>query len=114
MKVIRGAICAQNTISDISDSAVQLVGKIMTENKLSPDKVSAVFFSVTEDLDACYPATAVRRELLPDAAFMCFQEMKTVCSLKHCIRVTIFAETDVVRHCYIGEAACLRPDLKTQ
>ena len=111
MKVIRGAICAENTISGISDAAVTLVREILNANGLSQEQVSAVFFSATNDLDACYPATAVRRELLPNASFMCFQEMNTVCSLKHCIRVAVFAETNVVHHCYLGEAAVLRRDL---
>ena len=70
MKVIRGAICAQNTAESISENALLLVSIILKRNNLSADSVSAVFFSATADLDACYPATAVRRQLLPEASSM--------------------------------------------
>lgn len=112
IKVIRGAICAENTAQSISHNAVTLVKEIMERNSLSEEKISAVFFSATPDLNACYPATEVRKTLLPNAAYMCFAEMRVEGSLDHCIRVAVFAETDEARHCYLGEAAKLREDLR--
>ena len=112
IQVIRGAICAENTAESISQNALALVGEILERNCLLPEQVLAVFFSATPDLDACYPATKVRETLLPKAAFMCFAEMHVVGSLPHCIRVAVFAETERVEYCYLGEAAQLRPDLK--
>lgn len=111
-KVIRGAICAENTTESISRNAVALVAEILQKNNLDAERISAVFFSVTPDLNVCYPATEVRKALLPDAAFMCFAEMSVAGSLDHCIRVAVFAEADEVYHCYLGRAATLRPDLR--
>ena len=111
IKVIRGAICAENTAASISESAETLVKVIMARNCLAAEQISAVFFSATADLNACYPATQVRKTLLPNVAFMCFQEMSVKGSLPGCIRVSVFAETETVQHCYLGKAAQLRPDL---
>lgn len=115
MGVIRGAICAENTENDISLRAVELVSAILSANALSCGDVEAVFFSATSDLDARYPATAVRERLaMDDVAFMCFAEMRVRGSLDHCLRVSVFApklNQDECKHCYIGRASCLRQDL---
>ena len=116
MAVIRGAICANNTIEDISSKSVELVNSIIQENNVDLQHISAIIFSATKDLDACYPAKAVREQLcLSNVAFMCFQEMDVVGSLDHCIRVGIFVDDfsqSNVKHVYIGRAQQLRKDLK--
>lgn len=115
MGAIRGAICAKNTKEDISARSVELMEAIFSENSLSPDDVTAVFFSVTKDLDACYPAKAVREHFaMKDTAFMCFAEMSVVDALAHCIRVCVLVDgmaQSRCKHCYIGEASALRPDI---
>ncbi len=113
MKVIRGAICAENNAESISKNSVFLVEQVLKANCLVADDIECVFFSATPDLTSCYPATAVRKKLLPHASFMCFSEMFTDGSLPKVIRVAVFANKDIVpKHCYIGEASALRPDLK--
>jgi len=115
MGAIRGAVIAVNTEKDISEKSVELAREIMSSNGLKVSDVQAVFFSVTEDLTACYPAKSVREELgFNNAAFMCFQEMKVEGAISHCIRICVFA--DIIaqsncRHCYLGEASVLRSDL---
>lgn len=115
MGVIRGAICAENTQKDISDKAVELVKTILKNNGLSPTDVDAVIFSATNDLNACYPAKAVREFFaMSNVAFMCLAEMSVEGSLERCLRVSVF--TSVVKqrdckHCYVGAASCLRTDL---
>ncbi len=115
MRAIRGAICADNTAEDISARAVELVTQIMRRNMLTTEQVNAVIFSATADLDACYPAAAVRETLALDkAALMCLQEMNVSGSLDHCIRVCVLAEgltQSECIHCYLGRAAALRSDL---
>ena len=116
MGVIRGAICAENTQEDISQKAVELIGAIFTSNNLSAIDVEAVIFSATADLDASYPAAAVREKYgLDAAAFMCLAEMPVKGSMEHCLRVSVFARNITqgeCRHCYLGRAASLRKDLK--
>lgn len=113
MFVIRGAVCAENTEKSISENSMLLVSSIMQRNALSPDDVECVFFTATDDLDACYPATSVRTRLLPNACFLCCAEMPVKGSMRHVIRVAVCVSKPVSpKHCYLGEAAALRKDLK--
>ena len=118
MGAIRGAICADNTVEDISSKSLQLVNEIISRNNLDKSHITAMFFSCTADLDACYPAKSVREQLgLHDVAFMCFAEMNVKSSLSHCIRVCVFVEglnRQQCKHCYLGGASVLRPDLEVQ
>ena len=118
MGAIRGAICAENTIEDISCKSLQLVNEIITRNKIEKKRITAIFFSCTEDLDVCYPAKSVREQLdLSNVAFMCFGEMKVTGSLSHCIRVCVFVDglaQEQCKHCYLGQAAVLRADLEAR
>lgn len=115
MGVIRGAICAENTQSDIASKSVDLLSEIFKQNNLSPSDVDAVIFSATSDIDACYPAKSVREFFgMSDVAFMCFAEMNVGGSLDHCLRVGVFAPNISQRdckHCYMGRASILRKDL---
>lgn len=115
MGAIRGAICAENSVQDISDKAVELIAAILNENNLQANDIDAIIFSATSDLDKCYPAKAVRECLnMCNTAFMCLAEMFVEGSLNHCLRVCVFtskvSQADC-KHCYIGKAKCLRADL---
>lgn len=116
MAAIRGAICAKNTVEDISDKSLQLVREIIVRNGIQKEDIEAIFFSATADLDACYPAKSVREQLdLPNVAFMCFSEMKVANSLPNCIRVCLFVNDlaqSETKHCYLGDASVLRKDIK--
>ena len=116
MGAIRGATCAKNTTEDISAKSVELVAEIIRRNNLDTADIEAIIFSCTDDLNACYPATAVRQAfMLSSTAFMCFAEMKVEGSLAHCIRVCVIVNgiaQKECKHCYLHEAAALRSDLK--
>lgn len=115
MAAIRGAICTDNSIEDISAQAVALIGEILTQNNLQVSDVEAVFFTATADLDACYPARAVREHFaMSNVAFMCFAEMNVKDGLDHCLRACVFTSAikqSDCKHCYLGRAKCLRRDL---
>ncbi len=116
MIIIRGAVFARNTKESISQKSLKLVETILERNNLQPSCVSGVFFTATADLDACYPAELTRKTLLPQStAFMCAREMAVAGGASHCIRVAVFADTDVKQenavHCYLDGAEILRPDL---
>lgn len=116
MGAIRGAICADNTVADVEEKSVDLIKRILTDNSITVDDVEAVFFSVTDDIDVCYPAKAVREHLdMPNVAFMCFAEMRVKNSLKNCIRVCVLVpklDQQSCKHCYLGKTRALRSDLK--
>lgn len=117
MKIIRGAVCAQNSAESIGQNAVNLISEIISRNNLDKNAVSAIFFTATEDLNAANPATAVRTQLgLNNVAFMCAQEMTVQGMLPQCLRVAVFVETDrdaPTTPVYLGAAATLRQDLST-
>ncbi len=118
MAWIRGAICAENNAQSIKEQTLKLFDAIMRKNGLNYCDVEAVFFTVTKDIDVCYPAKFIREKYpqLSNVAFMCTQEMRVVGSLPKCIRICVYANTIVgqlnVSHCYLDGAECLRPDLQ--
>ena len=116
MGAIRGAICAKNTVEDISQKSVELISTIVNSNGIPLNRIEAIIFSVTDDLNACYPAKSVREQFsLDQVAFMCLKEMSVPNSLQNCIRVCVLVRglaQKKCKHCYIGEASLLRLDLK--
>jgi chorismate mutase len=75
--------------------------------------------TVTQDLDAAFPARAIRQmagwDLVP---LMCALEMPVPGGLQKCIRLMVMVNTDKrqdqIRHVYLNEAKKLRPDLAQQ
>ncbi|MCM1043762.1 MAG: chorismate mutase [Corallococcus sp.] len=114
MIIIRGAITCENNKESIYSQTTLLLKEILKKNCLSKDDVKGVLFTATTDLDCAYPATAARSNLQFDfVPMLCVAEMNVVGSLPNCIRVMLFAEgeTKDVKHCYLGGASVLRPDL---
>ncbi len=114
---IRGAISVDaNSAEAIVAAARELLERIVSANDLSVDDVASVIFSATADLDAAYPARAVREMGWLNVPLLCMQEMAVVGSLARCIRVLIHWNTDrsagEIRHVYLGQARALRPDLE--
>lgn len=115
MKAIRGAITCENNRESILQATNTLIKEIMLKNALSSTTMSAIVFSTTQDLDAVYPAVAVREQLnIKDVPMMCTMEMPVKNSLAHCIRVLVMTDLpsdSKVKHCYLEGAKVLRPDL---
>ena len=115
---IRGAITVENnTVSDISAATVELYNEIIARNQVNSGAIINIIFSVTKDLNAIYPAKALRDSLnLADIPFMCVQEADIFGSLEKCIRILVHVEANLskadVRHVYLRAAAALRPDLQ--
>jgi len=117
MRGIRGAITVDaNEERIILDATAFLMKEIIADNGLVPEDVACVWITVTHDLDAAFPAKAIRQiegwELVP---LMCGLEMPVKGSLERCIRLMVLINTDKsqaeIRHVYLGEARKLRPDL---
>jgi chorismate mutase len=116
IKGIRGAITVENNREDdILAATKELWGTIISANNLRQEDVAAIFFTATGDLDAAYPARALREMGWTLTPLMCFQEMQVAGSLEKCIRVTVLFNTDLeqekIKHCYLRGAQVLRPDL---
>ncbi|MEB3167419.1 MAG: chorismate mutase [Synechococcaceae cyanobacterium] len=115
LRALRGATtAAANTAEAIEEAVVELIEALMLNNALVGDQLLSVTFSVTADLDACFPAAAARRR--PDwdgVALLDCQQMAVAGDLPRCIRLLAHAWLEPSRpliHPYLREAARLRPD----
>lgn len=113
---IRGATTtAENNETDILSATEELLSEIITKNELHPDNIISIFFSVTKDLDAAFPAKVARETLqLEDTPLLCLNEIAVPGSLERCIRVLMHVDTNLdkrsIKHIYINGATVLRPD----
>ncbi len=114
---IRGATTVPENSSAIAAEAVkELFDVLEHKNQLDPDQIVSVVFSVTQDLNAIFPASVVRRRPgWNQVPLMDVQHMQVSNSLERCIRVLIYLNTPLpqneLRPVYLGQAAQLRPDL---
>jgi chorismate mutase len=90
-KGIRGAITVgQNSAESIREATLELLSEMITKNKIEPDKISHVIFTLTSDLNAAFPAKFARLDLgWNDTAMMCFNELEVESALPKCLRVLI-------------------------
>ncbi|TKC19714.1 chorismate mutase [Robertmurraya kyonggiensis] len=117
LRGVRGAITIEeNTESVIVEATKRMMDELISLNELEADKVASVFISVTEEIDAAFPAKALR--LLDGWTYvpvMCMREIPVVGSLENCIRVMVHVNTDKnqedIHHVYLEKAMVLRPDL---
>ena len=112
---IRGATtCTTNTSEAIRASVRELMDAMVQRNALQPEQIVSVTFSVTADLDACFPAAIARRFPGWDqVALLDCQQMAVQGDLKRCIRLLahVWLPTgQTLWHPYLGEASRLRPD----
>lgn len=88
---IRGAITVENNSSAAIESAtIRLLQEIMKKNNIETDSISHVIFTLTNDLNADFPAKYARINLKwKEVPMMCFHELDVPGSLKKCLRVLI-------------------------
>jgi len=117
---IRGATTVTaNNDQEILSETIVLLNEIVRVNDIIPEDICSVFVTMTTDLDATFPARAIRQmegwELVP---LMCSIEIPVKGGLERCIRLMVQVNTtkrqDEVRHVYLNEAKRLRPDLVEQ
>jgi chorismate mutase len=89
--------------------------EIMDRNALGPDDVVSCIFTLTNDLDAEFPAVAARKLGFDRVPLLCAQEVPVPGALPMVIRVLIHYYADdghSANHVYLGEARRLRQDLE--
>ena len=60
---LRGATtCENNSVESITLAVEELLVELVSRNNLIPDQIISVTFSVTKDLDACFPASIARKK----------------------------------------------------
>lgn len=115
---IRGATTVeQNDREQILQGTKELLQLLMSRNDLRIEDIASGIFTVTDDLDAEFPALAARTLGWTGVALMCAREIPVPNSLPKCIRVLLHVNTTrsaaEIQHIYIRGAVALRPDFST-
>ncbi len=114
---IRGATTVEsNQAGEILAATRELLEAILAANpSLQVSEIAAAWFTLTQDLDAAYPAQAARELGWILVPTLCSCEVNVPGSLSRCIRVLLQWNTDLspqeIHHVYLREAVSLRPDL---
>ena len=112
---LRGATtCESNTVESITSAVDELLIELVSRNNLVPDQIISVTFSVTSDLDACFPASIARKKKgWEKIALLDCQQMSVKNDLSNCIRLlahVYLPKEQIPKNPYLGKAKNLRPD----
>jgi chorismate mutase len=112
---LRGATSVdKNESAAIIGATEWLMREIMKRNQLGPADVVSCIFTLTEDLDAEFPAVAARNLGFDKVPLLCAREVPVPGSLPRVIRTLIHYYADEAhepKHVYLGDARALRTDL---
>lgn len=111
---IRGATTVErNDRDEILAATQELLQLLVEHNDLQVTDIASGIFTMTEDLDAEFPALAARDLGWTETALMCAREIPVPGSLDKCIRVLLHVNTErsgaEIQHIYIRGAVSLRP-----
>jgi prephenate dehydrogenase len=111
---LRGATTATDNSAEAMLAATrELLERLVARNALDMTDIASAFFTVTDDLDAAYPALAARELGWNEVALLCAREIPVPGSVARCIRVLLHINTTKqqsdLRHVYLREAVTLRP-----
>jgi chorismate mutase len=113
---LRGATTVdRNEPQAILGATEWLLREILRRNALTPDDIVSCIFTLTDDLDAEFPAVAARNIGFDRVPLMCAREVPVPGSLPMVIRLLMHyyaAEGHQTQHVYLGEARTLRTDLE--
>src|SRR5918912_4275216 len=103
---IRGATTVEhNEGEEILAATTELLQLMMHWNELHVEDIASAIFTVTEDLDAEFPARAARLLGWVEVAVICTREIPVPNSLGKCIRVLLHVNTtrraSAIRHVYL-------------
>lgn len=117
VRAIRGATTVENNDAvEMLRETEKLLVEIIEKNDLKEEDIISIIFTVTNDLNAAFPAVAARNLGWTSIALMCTNEIPVPGSLEKCIRVLMHINSDKknteIKHVYLNNAKVLRPDLK--
>jgi chorismate mutase len=112
---LRGANSVEvNEASAILEGTSLLIRELMDRNALTPDAMVSCIFTLTDDLNAEFPALAARRLGLDKVPLLCAREIPVPGSMPRIVRLMLHYYADeehTPRHVYLGSARALRSDL---
>ena len=115
LSVIRGATTSTgNSVEEIENAVNELIDELIERNDININKLLSITFTVTKDLNACFPASIARKSKgLDSVAFLDCQQMYVPNDIDYCIRLMahVFLPTDApLNHPYLRRASKLRTD----
>jgi chorismate mutase len=116
---IRGATTVErNDRAEILAATSELLRLLIAKNEIEAEDVASAIFSVTDDLDAEFPAVAARNLGWLEVALINTREIPVPGSLDLCIRVLLHVNTtrkaSEIQHVYIRGAVNLRPTFRVE
>jgi chorismate mutase len=113
---LRGATTVDaNEAAPILAATDELMRALLDRNRLDADSIVSCIFTLTEDLDAEFPAVAAREMGLSRVPLLCAREIPVPGALPQVIRVLIHGykpDGTPPEHVYLGDAVKLRLDLQ--
>lgn len=102
------------------EATEELLNELARLNDLEPGEIGAAFFTTTLDLDAEFPAHAVRRLGWLDVPMLCGHDMQVqqpnARAVPKCIRVLLLYNTprpqSAMRFAYLRGAQAIKADLE--
>lgn len=116
---IRGATTVEhNEREEILAATTELLQLLIERNDIQPEDVASAIFTLTDDLDAEFPALAARYLGWTEVALMCMREIPVPGSLQSCIRILLHVNTTrsaaEIQHVYMKGAVNLRPTFSVE
>ncbi len=112
---LRGANSVErNDAAAILGATDALMRELMRAMTLAPEAIVCCIFTLTDDLDAEFPAVAARALGLDEVPLLCAREVPVPGSMPRVIRALVHYYADDghrPRHVYLGQARALRADL---
>ena len=111
---VRGATTVDdNTSEAILAATHEILDMIVKANGIEKDDVATIIFTLTEDVNAEFPAIAARQAGWLETPLLCAREIHVPGSTGMVLRVLMLWNTDKhateIEHIYIRGAAALRP-----
>ena len=112
---IRGATTVEcNDREEILAATTELLLQIIQQNNIELEDIASASFTLTDDLNAVFPAVAARQIGWSEVPLICLREIPVPNSLGKCIRVLLLVNTtrgaSEMQHIYLRNAVSLRPE----
>ncbi|MSX02387.1 MAG: chorismate mutase [Actinobacteria bacterium] len=112
---LRGATTVEtNERGAILEATSELLEELIARNSLDPADIVSCILSMTDDLNAEFPAVAAREMGLDQVPLLCVREIAVPGSMERVIRALVHyraEEGHSAQHVYLREAQALRVDI---
>ncbi len=116
---IRGATTVEwNDRDEILAATTELLRLMIQENNIELADIASASFTLTDDLNAVFPAVAARQIGWIEVPLICMREIPVPNSLGKCIRALLLVNTSrsasEIQHIYLRKAVSLRPEFVSE